>query len=207
MPKIGRANTILDVIYDSVLEPVFDRVPLLRRWPGIATVVAALVITALMMSSSYEGSEVSGLVTLNGQPVTDVTISFTDLKNGFGASAVVDADGTFEVITLKGGMKPGTYSVAVMPLKPESPEVVSELQRQFSESKNGSMHDEEMMMGEGDPGDRSGRSPEEPEEETFVLPATTIPYNYRSIQTSGISKEITEDGPNELIIELVANPG
>ena len=207
MPKIGRSNTILDVIYDTVLEPVFDRVPLLRTWPGVATIVAALVIAALMMSPSYEGSEVSGLVTLNGQPVTDVTISFTDLKNGFGASAVVGADGTFEVITLKGGMKPGTYSVAVMPLKPESPEVVSELQRQFSESQNGSMHDEEMMMGEGEPGYRPGRSSDESEDETFVLPATTIPYNYRSIQTSGISKEINEDGPNELLIELVANPG
>ena len=203
MPKIGRSNTILDVIYDSVLEPVFDRVPLLRTWPGVATVVAALVIAALMMSPSYEGAEVSGRVTLNGQPVTDVTISFTDLKNGFGASAVVDRDGTFEVITLKGGMKPGTYSVAVMPLKPESPEVVSELQRQFSESKNGGMHDEEMMMGEGEPGYRPSRSSDESEEETFKLPATTIPFNYRSIQTSGISKEITEEGPNELLIELV----
>jgi hypothetical protein len=207
MPKIGRSDTILDVIYDSVLEPVFDRVPLLRTWPGVVTVVAALVIAALMMRPSNEGAEVSGLVTLNGQPLTDATISFTDLKHGFGASAAVGPDGTFEVITLKGGMKPGTYSVAVMPLKHESPEVVSELQRQFSESQNSDMYDEEAMMAEGEPGHQPGRSSEEPEEETFDLPATTIPFNYRSIQTSEISKEITEDGPNELLIELVANPG
>ena len=204
MPKIARSDTILDVIYNSVLEPVFNRVPLLRTWPGVATVAAALVIAFWMMSPTYEGAEVSGRVTLNGQPLTDATISFTDLKNGFGASAVVGSDGTFEVITLKGGMKPGTYSVAVMPLKPESPEVVSELQRQFSESQNGGMHDEE-MMGEGEPGYRPGRSVEESEEQTFQLPATTIPFTYRSIQTSGLSKEITEDGPNELLIELVGS--
>lgn len=205
MPTISKSDTWLDVIYDSVLEPVFDRVPLLRTWPGVATIVVALVIAALMMSPSYEGAEVSGRVTLNGQPVKDVTISFTDLKNGFGASAVVDADGTFEVVTLKGGMQPGMYSVAIMPLKPESPEVVGELQRQFSESQNGSMHDEALMIGEGEHGYQPGGSSSETEEETFKLPATTIPYNYRSIQTSGISKKITEEGPNELLIELVAN--
>lgn len=188
-----------------MLEPVFDRVPLLRTWPGVATIVVVLVIAALMMSPSYEGAEVSGRVTLNGQPVTDATISFTDLKNGFGASAVVGSDGTFEVVTLKGGMNPGTYSVAIMPLKPESPEVVGELQRQFSESQNGSMHDEAIMIDEGEPGHQPSGSSSETEKETFKLPATTIPFNYRSIQTSGISKEITEDGPNELLIELVAN--
>jgi hypothetical protein len=207
MPKIGRSDSMLDVIYESVLEPIFDRVPLLRTWPGVATVVVALVIAVLMMRPSYEGAEVSGRVTLNGQPLTDATISFTDLKNGFGASAVVGPDGTFEVATLKGGMRPGTYSVVVMPLKPESPDVVSELQRQFSESQNGGMHDEAAMMeGAGEPGYQPGRSSEEPEQETFELPATTIPFQYRSIQTSGISKAITEDGPNELLIELVANP-
>ena len=142
------------------------------------------------------------------QPLTDATISFTDLKNGFGASAVVAPDGTFEVITLKGGMRPGTYSVAVMPLKPESPEIVSELQRQFSESHNGGMRDEETMMdSQGEPEDRPDRLSKEPEKEIFDLPATTIPFNYRSIQTSGISKEITEDGPNELLIELATIPG
>jgi hypothetical protein len=63
-----------------------------------------------------------------------------------------------------------------------------------------------MMEGAGEPGYQPGRSSEEPEQETFELPATTIPFQYRSIQTSGISQEITEDGPNELLIELVANP-
>jgi hypothetical protein len=207
MPKIGRSNTLLDVVYDSVLGPVFDRIPLLRTWPGVATVVAALVVAVLMMLPAYEGTDVSGRVTLNGQPLTDATISFTDLKNGFGASAIVGPDGTFEVATLKGGMKPGAYSVAVMPLKPESPDVVSELQRQFSESQNGGMHVEEAMMeGAGEPGYRPSRSSEESEKETFELPATTIPFQYRSIQTSDISQEITEDGPNELLIELVAIP-
>lgn len=206
IPKVGRSDSWLDVVYDNVLEPVLTRVPILQTWPGVAAVVAAVLLMFFMMGESYEGAAVSGKVTLNGQPVTDATISFTDLKNGFGASAIVGLDGTFEVVTLKGGMQPGTYSVAIMPLKPESPEVVSELQRQFSESQNGSMHDEEMMIGEGEPGYRPNPASKESEEEAFELPGTTIPFTYRSIQTSGISKEITEEGPNELLIELVANP-
>ena len=206
IPKVGRSDSWLDVVYENVLEPVLTRVPILQTWPGVAAVVAAVLLMFFMMSESYEGAAVSGKVTLNGQPVSDATISFTDLKNGFGASAIVGPDGTFEVVTLKGGMKPGAYSVAIMPLKPESPEVVSELQRQFSESQNGSMHDEELMMGEGEPGYRPSPASKESEEEAFELPGTTIPFTYRSIQTSGISKEITEDGPNDLLIELVANP-
>ena len=99
------------------------------------------------------------------------------------------------------------YSVAIMPLKPESPEVVSELQRQFAKSQDVGMHTQEMMMAEDESGYRPGDSSKEPEEETFELPGTTIPLTSRSIQTSGILKEITEEGPNELLIELVANPG
>lgn len=206
-PKIGRSDRILDVVYDNVLEPVFDRVPILLTWPGVAAVIAVVSLLVVMMFPSYEGAEVSGLITLNGQPLTGATISFTDLKNGFGASAIVGSDGTFQVVTLKGGMKPGTYSVAVMPLEPESQEVVSELQRQFSESKNGGLHNLELMTGEGEGerGDQPGRSSEEAEEEWFELPSTTIPFNYRSIQTSDISMEITEDGSNELLIELATN--
>jgi hypothetical protein len=204
MPKMGRSDTVFDVVYDNVLEPVFNRVPILATWPGVAAAITVVALLVFMMIPSYEGANVSGRVTLDEQPLSDATISFTDLKQGFGASAIVGPDGAFEVITLKGGMKPGTYSVAIMPLKPETPEIVSELQRQYSESKNGGVHDE-VMMGEGEPGYQPGRSSEEAEEETFELPATTIPFNYRSIQTSGISKEITEDGPNELLIELVAN--
>ena len=205
--KVGRSDSWLDVVYENVLEPVLTRVPILQTWPGVAAVAAAVLLMFFMMRPSYEGAAVSGKVTLNGQPLTDATISFTDLKNGFGASAIVGSDGTFEVVTLKGGMKPGTYSVAIMPLKPESPVVVSELQRRFAKSQDVGMHTPEMMMGEGEPGYRPGDSLKEPEEETFVLPGTTIPLASRSIQTSGISKEITEEGPNELLIELVANPG
>jgi hypothetical protein len=164
IPKVGRSDSWLDVVYENVLEPVLTRVPILQTWPGVAVVVAVVLLMFFMMSPSYEGAAVSGKVTLNGQPLTDATISFTDLKNGFGASAIVGSDGTFEVVTLKGGMKPGMYSVAIMALKPESPEVVSELQRQFAKSQDVGMHTQEMMMAEGEPGYRPGDSSKEPEE-------------------------------------------
>ncbi|NQV28603.1 MAG: FHA domain-containing protein [Rhodopirellula sp.] len=143
-----------------------DRVPLLKTWPGIATVVtglvlAGLVVAALLMRPSYDGTEVSGMVTLNGQPRTDATISFTDLQSGFGASAVVGPNGEFEVVTLKGGMKPGTCNIAVMPMKPDA---------------------------------------------NSQVPPSAIPFHCRSIQTSGITREITDEGPNDLLIELAATP-
>jgi hypothetical protein len=205
MPKLGRSDTILDVVYDNVLEPVFSRVPILANWPGVAAAIAVVALLVFMMIPSYEGANVSGRVTLDGQPLSDATISFTNLKQGFGASAIVGPDGAFEVITLKGGMRPGTYSVAVMPLKPESPKVVGELQRQYSESKNGDMHDEAMMMEEGELGMSQNRPTNESEQEKFQLPPTTIPFQYRSIQTSGISKEIAADRRNDLLIELATN--
>tara|TARA_R110002072_G_scaffold303123_1_gene494755 strand:+ start:208030 stop:209649 length:1620 start_codon:yes stop_codon:yes gene_type:complete len=201
-PKIGRSDTMLDVIYDSVLEPVLGRVPLLKSWLIVVTVVAGLAIAVLMMLPSYEGAEVSGRVTLNGKPLANATISFTNLENGFGASAIAGSDGTFEVITLKGGMQPGTYSIAVIPQNPESPEVASETQRHSPQASNGGSRDGKSLTGEGDPGYRPDRSAKESDEEAIQFPASTIPFKYQSILTSDLSKEITEDGPNELLIEL-----
>ncbi len=203
IPKVGRSDTMLDVIYDSVLGPFRDRVPLLKVWPFVVTVIAGLAITILMMRPAYEGAAVSGRVTLDGQPLADATISFTDLKNGFGASAIVGSDGSFEVTTLKGGMQPGTYSIAVIPQNPESPEVARERQRHSPEASNGGSRDGKSLTGEGDAGYRPDKSAKRSAEETFQIPAATIPFKYRSILTSGLSKEITQDGPNDLLIELV----
>jgi hypothetical protein len=201
-PVVGRSETFFDRVYDTVLEPVLFRLPILTKWPVIASIVAGIAITIFLMQPSYKGSRVAGKVTLQGQPLTNATITFTDLKLGFGASAVVKEDGSFEVTTLNGGMKPGSYSVAVMPMKAESPEVVSELQRQYRESQDGAIDDETMLMASAEPGSQSG--PSEPAEGAIGLPPTTIPFRYRSIQTSGIQRDITSEGPNELLIELVA---
>ncbi|MDA0282642.1 MAG: FHA domain-containing protein, partial [Planctomycetota bacterium] len=154
-PSVGRSDSISVRFSISILEPMFDKVPMLRRWPGIAAIVVGLAVTVFMMQPSYEGSAVSGKVTLQGRPVGNATITFTDLKLGFGASAMINDDGTFEVATLKGGMRPGTYRITVMPLKQESPEVVSELQRRFAESKNGDAEDDTLTLDGHEPGSKS----------------------------------------------------
>ena len=206
-PTVGRSDALLDRIHDVVLAPVLDRVPILRAWPTVAALAAGIVLVIFLMRPAYEGSFVSGKVTLQGQPLSHATITFTDVKFGFGASAVIGQDGTFEVVTLKGGMRPGTYSIAIMPMKPESPEIVRELQRQYSESRNGESPDEAIMLVEGEGGPKPDRATRDAASDAITLPATTIPFHYRSIQTSGLTREITEDGPNELLIELTANPG
>jgi hypothetical protein len=197
-PIVGRSDTFFDRVYDTVLEPVLYHFPILKKWPVIASIVAGIAIVIFLMQPSYKGSRVSGMVTLQGQPLSNATITFTDLKHGFGASAVINEEGSFEVITLNGGMKPGSYSVAVMPMKEESPAVVSELQRQYMESQDGAIDDETLLMA----ADESGTT--ELAEGAIDLPPTTIPFRYRSIQTSGILRDITSEGPNELLIELVA---
>lgn len=200
-PIVGRSDTFFDRVYDAVLEPVLYHLPILQKWPVIALIVAGIAIVIFLMQPSYTGSRVSGMVTLQGRPLTNATITFTDLKLGFGASAVIGEDGTFEVITLNGGMQPGSYSIAVMPMKAESPEVVSELQRQYMESQDGAIGDETLMMAAAESGSQS--ESEEPAEGAIELLPTTIPFRYRSIQTSGILRDITSEGPNELLIELV----
>lgn len=201
-PVVGRSDTFFDRIYDAVIDPVLVYAPALRTWPGITAIVAGIVIALFLMQPSYEGAKVSGKVTLNGLPLADATISFTDLKNGFGASAVLRSDGTFEVATLKGGMKPGTYSIAVMPVKTESPEVIEELQRQYSESLQGVGQDEAVIPEEHTTGQVTDRSAVPDDDAAVQLPPATIPFQYRSIQTSGIQREITAEGPNVLQIDL-----
>lgn len=204
-PIVGKSDTFFDRVYDAVIDPILVNVPGLKAWPAVAVIAAGLMIAFLLTRPSYEGTQVSGVVTLNGRPLADATISFTDLKNGFGASAALRSDGTFEVATLKGGMKPGTYSIAVMPVKPESPEVINELQRQYSEKLNGDVVDESMLSTDGESGLDSSSPASDKNSTSQQLPPGTIPFQYRSIQTSGIEREITEDGPNELLIELVAD--
>lgn len=204
-PIVGRSDTFFDRVYDAVIDPVLVYVPALKSWPAVSVIAAALVMALFLMRPFYEGAQVSGVVTLNGQRLADATISFTDLKNGFGASAVLQNDGTFEVATLNGGMKPGTYSIAIMPVKPESPEVISELRRQYSETLNGAGVDESMLSTEGESGLNSSSPASDEISRSLQLSPATIPFQYRSIQTSGIEREITADGPNELVIELVTN--
>lgn len=204
-PIVGKSDTIFDRVYDAVIDPILVNVPVLKSWPAVAVIAAGLVVAWFLTRPSYEGTQVTGVVTLDGRPLTDATISFTDLKNGFGASAALRSDGTFEVATLKGGMKPGTYSIAVMPVKPESPEITSELQRQYSDTLNDDVVDESMLSTDGESGLDSSSPASGKNSTSQQLPPGTIPFQYRSIQTSGIEREITEDGPNELLIELVAD--
>lgn len=200
-PPVRRTESGLERFCSTVLEPVFDKVPLLQTWPGVVAVLAGIGLLIFMMLPAYEGAYVTGTVTLDGEPLPGVSITFTDLKLGYGASAVVDENGSFEVETLDGGMMPGKYSVAIMPLKAESPEVVEELQRQYQEERGAgaSAYDE---SGEGTAASSSKVHGAEEEGQHFLLPPGVVPFRYRSIQTSGLVQEISAEGSNELLIEL-----
>src|SRR5688572_17753990 len=77
--------------------------------------LAALLLLAGCDQGPAVG-EVSGTVTFRGQPVTEGRVSFTHAEAGYGADALLERDGTFNVSTDEGGLPTGSYRVSVTPL-------------------------------------------------------------------------------------------
>ena len=57
-----------------------------------------------------------GVVTVDGQPVSEALIQLTGAGTGDSAMGVSDGNGNFRVVTLDGELKPGLYLVTVRPL-------------------------------------------------------------------------------------------
>lgn len=87
---------------------------------------AAIPILALFMSCGLAGcggvsskpttsSTVEGIVTLDGEALTEGTVNFASPSTGNAAIAAVGAGGKFVVI---GGMVPGEYKVTITPPSP-----------------------------------------------------------------------------------------
>jgi hypothetical protein len=73
----------------------------------------------LMLAGCDQGppvGEVTGKVTFQGQPVREGRVSFSHAEAGYGADALLESDGTFDVITDEGGLLLGDYRVSVSPL-------------------------------------------------------------------------------------------
>jgi hypothetical protein len=68
--------------------------------------------------------EVSGLITYDGKPVEAATVAFVPEGEGRAASGMTDADGKFQLTTLKpgDGARPGRYKVTVSKVENLGPE-------------------------------------------------------------------------------------
>lgn len=83
------------------------------KW-GAAIVVAGVL--AFGWFRSWSQTAMRGVVTLDGQPVSDVLVHLAGASTGDSAMGVSDGNGNFRVVTLDGELKPGLYLVTVRPL-------------------------------------------------------------------------------------------
>jgi hypothetical protein len=136
-----------------------------------------------------ETARVTGVVTLDGQPVDGATVSFSPKSEGAVAAAgITDASGRFSLSTTSGeGAAPGSYAVVI--------------------TKAGS--------GTGkaweDPRSRGGNL--SPEDEKAVIAGATgqpgqpedggrIPKKYTSADTSGFTAEVKAGEKNEFTFDM-----
>ena len=164
---------------------------------GIA--VALVAIWLFWPGADEHEAYVSGQIQLDGKPLSNAAIMFTDPDAGWGASASLDENGEFEISTLRGGLQPGRYLISLMPERPEPEHVVKELQRQYLQQTEGLVEPSGMML-EGMP-----KVPDSEGEGTPVeLPPGTIPMRFRSVDTSELDATI-KVGDNKVRFNLASS--
>ena len=91
-----------------------------RHRPTWCVLSAFLVTTCLAGCGSEFGATVSGVVTLDGNPVTPGFVTFVPGEAGtVPATSDLDSSGGFELSTQKKvGLAPGTYRVSVQAFRP-----------------------------------------------------------------------------------------
>lgn len=150
----------------------------MNRVALLLVTVAAMTFLGGCGSSEEEGPElapVTGVVTYNGSPLADASVTF-DPESGPGAGAATDANGKFELRTgNRDGAVVGTHKVAVL-----------------AEEEETYLSEEELEKLE-----EEGKKPPEPEE-----PKSLIPAKYAETETSGLTFDVT-DGSNHFEIKLV----
>lgn len=123
-------------------------------------------------------SEVTGTVTLDGQPVSDATVAFRPSGGGRSAYGVTKADGTYELSTLKpgDGALPGTHKVTIRAVDIEKDAEAEALARE-----HGSLSD--MMP--------TGKKKKKPKE------VWRVPKVYSQLDSSGLEFTVEEGGGNQ----------
>lgn len=121
----------------------------------------------------------AGRVIYKGQPLEGAHITFTNPAAKVSAYGRTDADGKFTLTTFEpnDGAVPGTQQVSVSKVK---------------------------LINPLDPNiDRTATTAKLPKTERRWL----IPQRYGSMQTSGLTVDIPEDGKEDIVLELQGEPG
>ena len=77
-------------------------------------VVSAMLCIAMLTGCSAHEAQVSGVVTLDGQPLNDGLVTFHPVSGGALAYSRISSGGRFELRTgSQGGLSPGEYQATV----------------------------------------------------------------------------------------------
>ena len=88
----------------------------LRYAPGLSTALLIILGTSIgCIGSSAEHGHVTGVVTINGSPVENATVTFAPVEGGRSAIATTQADGSYELHYTPGvkGAKKGANTVRI----------------------------------------------------------------------------------------------
>lgn len=83
------------------------------------TMVFGLAVIVGCQPAADPTGKVTGTVSYKGTPLDDGIISIVNYETGVRIDSEIQADGTYEATTHKGGLPPGEYKVVIFP-----PEVV-----------------------------------------------------------------------------------
>lgn len=93
----------------------------MKRNVSISIVLLPALLLIIGCGSSEPMGKVSGKVTFQGTPVSEGTVTFVNKEQGDLAAGELQPDGTYTLFSTAGGLKPGTYKVAIRPPEVEIP--------------------------------------------------------------------------------------
>ncbi|QDS98242.1 hypothetical protein [Adhaeretor mobilis] len=150
---------------------------------------ACLLVGAAGCGSGTRGlAPVSGVVTLDGEPVTTGRIEFHP-SSGRPASGEIKSDGRYQLTTFQShdGAKPGKYRVTITSQRiPE----VGPVYKSFEDELAGNMVE-------------SGQSQQSGKQSTQIT--WLVPQKFSIVSTSGLEAEVGDDG-GEIDFELQTKP-
>ena len=163
----------------------------MRRGIWLVVVLGLCLCIGCGRKTGVEGVvKVSGTVNFQGKPVEGATVVFAPEGDRRAASGRTDATGKFQLMTLNpnDGALPGKYKVSITKVENLGPE--------------SQITAEEMMQmvtsGKAPPTGPMGPSAAKAGEQRYH-----IPQKYGNVETSELSADVTEAGPNDFTFDLV----
>lgn len=163
----------------------------MRRGIWLVVVLGLCLCIGCGRKTGVEGLvKVSGTVNFQGNPVEGATVMFAPDGGGRAASGRTDATGKFQLTTLNpnDGALPGKYKVSVSKVENIGPEsqITAE---QMAQMVSGGM--------------AAPMGPKEPSAAKAGDRRYHVPQKYGNVETSELSADVTEAGPNDFTFDLV----